>query len=211
MYADETGNLDYQQHAGASRYFGIATAVIRDHATALNEALSLRVELHAAGMPLNKGYFHATDDSHPTRKQVFALIGDQGWQFDATMLNKANAYDHVRKEGEVRLYKMAWHLHFKYVAPAVAKPGDRLFVIAATLGTNARKRAFEAALYDVCRVQGPYGRSVQVCHWPASTSWGLQVADYAAWAVQRKLEKDEDRYLSMIKHKLKSCFTPWDK
>ncbi|QUH05710.1 DUF3800 domain-containing protein [Saccharopolyspora erythraea] len=194
MYADETGNLDYQQHEGASRFFGIATAVTRHHGQALNEALMLRTELHARGVPLKKGFFHATDDSHPTRKEVFSLIAGQGWRLDATMLYKRNAYDHVRQAGEVYLYKMAWYQHFKNSALRVADPCDRLFVVAATLGTNARKKAFESALHDVCQVQGPCGRDVHLCHWPAPTSWGLQVADYAAWAVQRKMEKDEVRY-----------------
>ncbi|MER6993072.1 DUF3800 domain-containing protein [Saccharopolyspora hirsuta] len=211
MYADETGNLDYQQHEGASRYFGIATAVIRDHGKALNEALLLRAELHARGVGLKKGFFHATDDSHPTRKEVFSLIAEQGWRLDATMLDKHKAYDRVRKAGEVYLYKMAWYLHFKYVAPIVAAKGDRLFVVAATLGTNARKKAFESALHDVCQVQGPHGRDVHLCHWPAPTSWGLQVADYAAWAVQRKMEKGKEQYWSMIVDSLQTCFEPWAK
>ncbi|QGK72036.1 hypothetical protein GIY23_04265 [Allosaccharopolyspora coralli] len=162
-------------------------------------------------MPLNKGCFHACDDSHPTRKEVFGLIADQGWRFDATMLDKDNAYPRVREAGDVYLYKLAWHQHFKFIAPRVSDPGDRLFVIAATLGTNARKKAFESALHDVCRVQGPHGRDVHLCHWPAATAWGLQVADYAAWAVQRKLEKNETRYWDMIAESFTTCFTPWSK
>ncbi|GAB3551878.1 hypothetical protein J2S53_003908 [Actinopolyspora lacussalsi] len=211
MYADETGNLDYEQHQGASRYFGIATAVIRDHGEVLNEGLKLRTELHAKGMPLKNGAFHACDDSHPTRKEVFALIADQGWRFDTTMLDKTQAYESVRQAGDVRLYKMAWYLHFKCIAPYVAAEGDRLFVIAATLGTKARKRAFQDSLHDVCQVQGPRGRDVHLCHWPAQSSWGLQVADYVAWAVQRRLEKNETRYWEMVADSFKTFFTPWNK
>nr|WP_211212989.1 DUF3800 domain-containing protein [Actinopolyspora mortivallis] len=211
MYADETGNLDYEQHPGASRFFGIATAVIREHGKVLNESLELRTELQARGVPLKRGAFHACDDSHPTRKEVFSLIAGQGWRFDATMLDKTNAYEYVRRDGDVRLYKLAWFQHFKFVAPRVADKGDRLFVIAATLGTNARKKAFEAALHDVCKAQGPHGRDVHLCHWPAQSSWGLQVADYAAWAVQRRLEKNETRYWEMIADSFSTCFTPWNR
>lgn len=53
MYADETGNLDYEgvpdaRGGGASTYFGFGTAVFQhDHGGHLLEALMLRARLEA--------------------------------------------------------------------------------------------------------------------------------------------------------------------
>ncbi|MEU6426682.1 hypothetical protein ABZ860_12340 [Microbispora sp. NPDC046973] len=42
-----------------------------------------------------------------------------------------------------------------------------------TLGTSARKRAFEAAIREVCEDHAPSRRDVVVCHWDSCTSSGL--------------------------------------
>jgi hypothetical protein len=209
MYADETGNLDYEMHQGASRFFGVGTAVmVGDHGTTLGAGLQLRAELEAAGVNRRKG-FHAVDDSNATRKQVYDLIRTQAPRFDTTFLCKANAYPAVRERGQVYLFKMAWYLHFKEIAKQVTRPGDRLFVVVATLGTNKRRTLFQEALDDVCVQQGPEGRHIVLCHWDSATSWGLQVADYGLWAVQRNLEGRSNHFMDAVEPTLRSVFTPW--
>lgn len=83
MYADETGNLDYSGEpdksngGGASIYFGFGTAVFpAAHGSHLLDALRLRARLEADGVNLPQG-FHAYNDSHRIRNQVFELIKEQ--------------------------------------------------------------------------------------------------------------------------------------
>ena len=72
MYADETGNLDYQEHQGASTYFGVGTAAFSgNHGEALGGGLALRADLAAAGVKL-RGGFHAVDDSKIVRSQSWS-------------------------------------------------------------------------------------------------------------------------------------------
>ena len=152
LYADESGNLDYGGlgKRGATEYFGFGTAVFYDdHGAELMEGLRLRAAVTARGISLPRG-FHAVDDSHMTRNQMFAVIADQAPRFDATFLLKPNAYDWVRAMGEMRLYKLAWYLHFEAIALQVSDPADNLFVVAGTFGTKARKAQAEMALADVC-------------------------------------------------------------
>lgn len=87
-YADETGNLDYGADTGfkpgATPYFGFGTAVYYgDHGDALMAGLKLRTTLAAGGVELPKG-FHAKDDSHHTRGQVFDALRAQAPRFDST-------------------------------------------------------------------------------------------------------------------------------
>ncbi|HKU12476.1 MAG TPA: hypothetical protein VJQ61_14765 [Sinomonas sp.] len=73
MYADETGNLDYDAGTkdGASTYFGFGTATFDgDHGDALFQGLRLRAELEGVGVQLKDG-FHAKNDSARTKSQVF--------------------------------------------------------------------------------------------------------------------------------------------
>ena len=208
MYADETGDLDMSGSPGTSTYFGFGTAVFPDgHGTSLWEGLQLRCRLEANGVRLPRG-FHAKNDSHSTRNEVFDLIRRQAPRFDTTFLLKANAYERVRKAGQVYLYKLAWFLHFKEIARQVSKPGDRLFVVIGMLQTNNKRDAIRRALQEVCAQVG--NRTIIPCIWDAPSSWGIQVADYGLWAVQRRLERRPCTWFeSSIRPTLQSIFTPW--
>lgn len=211
MYADETGNLDYNVAGGGSKYFGIGTATwIGEHGAHLWQGTSLRLRHAGTGLQFPKGY-HAKDDTHATRDDVYTAIKAQAPRFDTTFLAKANAYGYVREQGEGYLYKMAWFLHFKEVAHYVTRSGDTLYVAVATLGTKARRRAFQEAIDDVCAKHAPRDSDVIVAHWDSATSWGLQVADYGLWAVQRNLERGDQRHMGAIEPTLRSRFFPWGK
>lgn len=152
---------------------------------------------------------HAKNDSHSTRQQVFDLVAAQAPRFDTTFLFKAHAYDGVRHTGELGLYKLAWFLHFKEIARQVSEPGDTLYVIAATLGTHRRATSARDALQEVCE-QLATDREIVLCVWDAASSWGVQVADYGLWAVQRDLEGLTSRWLEThVRPTLRSVFCPW--
>lgn len=209
MYADETGDLDMNRSPGASRYFGFGTAVFPDgHGEQLWGGLRLRCELESRGVRLPRG-FHAKNDSRTTRDQVFAVIRGQQPRFDTTFLLKEKAYDGVKQAGQVRLYKLAWYLHFKEIARQVSSPGDRLFVVIGSLQTHNKREAIRHALQDVCEQVGG-GRLIVPCIWDAQSSWGIQVADYSLWAVQRILEgRPCEWYATSVEPTLRSTFTPW--
>lgn len=209
MYADETGDLDLSGTPGASDYFGFGTAVfVGDHGAALWEGLHLRAQLERKGLHLPKG-LHAKNDSHSTRDEAFSLIARQAPRFDTTFLYKPYAYPTVRAAGQLRLYKLAWYLHFKELARQVSSPGDTLYVIAATLTTNRKAGSARDALHDVCQ-QVAHDREIVLCVWDAASSWGVQVADYSLWAAQRVLEGRPCPWFEpAIRPTLSSCFTPW--
>ena len=146
MYADETGNLDYNVAGGGSKYFGIGTATWHgEPGEHLWQAERMRLAHSAAGFENSKGY-HAKDDSRAARSDVYALIQQQAPRFDTTFLAKSKAYGNVRARGQAYLYQLAWYLHFKEIARQVTGPGDTLHVAVATLGTAARKTAFQQAI-----------------------------------------------------------------
>lgn len=210
VYADETGNLDYdaENKAGATTYFGFGTAIFEgEHSDALWDGHVLRASVEADGHRLPKG-FHAKNDMWGIRAPMLSLLAQQAPRVDATFLYKANAYDYVKARGWEYLYKYAWFMHLRYLCEHVFGPDDHLYVVVATLGTNKRQTIAREAVQDVCD-QMPQ-REITLCIWDASTSWGLQVADYALWAVARNLEgnslRDYDRDIAPL---VKSCYAPW--
>jgi hypothetical protein len=210
IYLDETGTLDFETREGEN-YFGVGTVHFAgDHRDAIWAGFQLRVNLESQGIRLTRG-LHAKDDSHATRREVYAEIAQQEPAVSSTMLCKANAFPSVRQQGKVRLYKMAVWLHLKYVIPKVSRPGDRVLVIVGTLQTSAKRDAIRRAVHDVCQ-QLDYDREVVPCIWDASSSWGIQVADYCLWAIQRRVEgKRVEPATELIDGLLKKPFLPWGK
>lgn len=209
VYADETGDLDLTGSKGSSTYFGIGTATLTgEHGGHIWDAVSLRFKLEQLGIRRGRG-FHAVDDTRHTRHEVYALLRKQAPRIDVTLLRKGNAYPYVAARGQMHIYKMAWYLHFKHVVFQVSSPGDTVYVIAATLGTTKRKTAAWSALHDVCIVQGPADREIVLCQWDSASSWGLQLADYALWSVQRNVEQGDDTWMPYVQPTLGSVFKPW--
>lgn len=213
IYADETGNLDYNADgkAGATPYFGFGTVTYAGpHGDALWRGMVLRADVgHKAGPGAGSARrgFHALNDSNRTRAEVFAEVATQGPRFDATLLYKENADADVKQRGEMYLYKLAWYLHLKDVITYVSSSGDRVFVIVATLGTAARATQARAALLDVCQM---VRRDVILCQWDSATSWGLQVADYCLWATQRRESRGGGTWWQdYIRPLTRSVFFPW--
>lgn len=170
----------------------------------------MRLSLAAAGIRLPKG-LHAKNDSAATRAQVFELIAAQSPRLDATLLLKSNAQPQVRRAGKVRLYKLAVWMHLKHVIPTISGPGDSIFVIAGHLQTTGHRDAIRAAISDFAS-QLDNDRRVVACIWEAPSSWGIQVADYALWRIQRE---DAGRPLlrsaELIDPYIASRFYPWQK
>ncbi|MFC4062006.1 DUF3800 domain-containing protein [Planomonospora corallina] len=208
MYVDEMGNMDMSGGDGASRYFGFGTAVFRgEHGREMWEGLRLRCDLERRGVNLPRG-LHAKDDSHATRDEVFHLIGRQRPCLDVTFLCKAKAHPAIRERPHW-LCTLAWYSHFKGVLRKVSRPGDTVYVIAATLTTNRRTMNAKEALEEVCG-RFAVSREIALCVRDAQSAWGIQVADYGLWAVQRRLEGRQCKWFdSQVKPNLRSMFLPW--
>lgn len=210
MYVDETGDLDYSGNPRASAHFGIGSATFSgSHGKELGEALELRCQLESDGLSLPRG-FHAKDDSHRTRDDVFGLLREQGPRFDVTLLNKSRALPRIKTASVTYRYKLAIYLHLRWVIPKVAPTAGNVFVILGSLQTAGKREAVRAAVADVCaQVDLPLARVIP-CIWDAPSSWGIQVADYGLWAVQRGAEGRPCIWLEpCVKPTLASDFRPW--
>src|SRR5207249_3356771 len=122
VFADEAGNFDFSLGPSATRYFVLTTVTMND--TSIGDVvLSLRRDLAWRGVHLDQ-VFHATSDPQAVRDEVFRVLGPLPFRVDATIFEKRKALP--RLQNEESFYKLAWYLHFKYVAPFIANRDDRL-------------------------------------------------------------------------------------
>lgn len=205
VFADEAGNFDFTRNLGASRYFVLATVTLDD--CNLGKALlDLRRELAWRGVYLDR-VFHATTDDQAIRDVVFELLAAADFRVDATIFEKRKTIP--TRQNEHGFYKLAWYLHFKYVATKIVSSGDRLLVTAASLGTKKQRGIFHEAVNNVVFQVSPT-LSHRVAFWPYASDPCLQIADYCTWAIQRKWEHGDDRSHVLIADKIHSEFDVWE-
>ena len=202
VYADESGNFDFSNRTGASRYFILTSVTVADHAIE-SDLLELRRELAWNGEPLTGG-FHATNDKRHVRDQVFAVLARHEFRVDATILEKRKADPRIRPTPAL-FYGFTWYYHLTGLIPALAPTSEELLIIAASVADAAMRADFHSAVTAIRSAVAP-ASVMNATMWTAASSALLQVADYCAWAVQRKWERSDTRAYDLVKEKVASEF-----
>lgn len=205
LFSDEAGCFAFNRNPNVSKYFIICTVTLSDLNVAA-ELVKLRRQMIWEGAPVGD-YFHATEDKQDVRDRVYAAILKHDVRIQATICEKAKAQPHVTTS-KAEFYKRPWYYTLKYgIAPHV-NAGDELLITAASIGTKKERLTYCSKLDDVMR------QTIKAARWavdfrPSHCDPCLQVADYCAWAIQRKWERGDTRSYDMIKHMVTREFDLW--
>lgn len=184
IFADEAGCFTFNREQNVSKYFILCT-VTMDDCTIGTDLLALRRQLAWDGHELGD-YFHATTDKQAVRNAVYDTIMARPFTVQCTVMEKSKAEPQVRST-KPRFYQYGYFYHFKYGPTRHLDGNSEALVTTASLGTKKERIAFQDAVADVMR------QTKKVKEWradfmPCQADPCLQVADYCAWAVQRKWE-----------------------
>lgn len=194
LFADEAGCFTFNRNPNVSIYFILCTVTTND--TKVGDGLHrLRHELVWEGLPLGD-YFHATTDAQVVRNRVFAELLKYDFQVQATICEKPKAQPQVRAS-KARFYKYPWFYHFKHGIADHVPQDARLLVTAASIGNRKERVTFSNALSDVMS-QTINSGTWAVDFRPAQCDPCLQVADYCAWAIQRRWERNDQQSFNLI-------------
>lgn len=205
IFSDEAGCFVFKRNDRASRYFLVCTIALEDCSIG-DGLLSLRRDMVWRRLPV-KETFHATEDKNEVRKEVYDFIAQHDFRVDVTLLDKPKAQPHIRNS-EVNFYKYAWYYHFKHVGPSLLKDKTEAHITAASLGTKKGQAIYTAAVNDV--LQQTIQRQQWTTCFPRSVAEPcLQVADYCAWAIQRRWERGDEKWYETIKDKVATEYDLW--
>lgn len=206
VFADEAGDFDFSRKPNVSRYFILCTIAL-DACDIGAEMLALRRKLIWDGADLGD-YFHATKDSQSVRDQVFDLICRHKLTVHATIMEKSKAQPQVRSSRE-RFYKYGWLYHFRFASPKFLGTAREMMITAASLGTKKERSSFLGAIQDVMGQTVSSRRQWKANFCPAASDPCIQVADYCAWAIQRKWERSDTRSYDLIKDRVIHEYDMW--
>lgn len=200
IFSDEAGCFSFVKNDRASKFFLVCTVTVADCDLG-NGLISLRRDMVWRGLPVNEE-FHATEDRQQVRDEVFAYIAQHDIRVDATLLEKSKAQPYTRRSPDV-FYKYAWYYHFKHVGPQLLREKTEVMITAAALGTKKSQAVYTAAVNDVMQ-QTTQQQQWKTCFPRAVADPCLQIADYCAWAIQRKWERGDTRSYDLISEKIVS-------
>ncbi|MES2433441.1 MAG: hypothetical protein V4586_06395 [Pseudomonadota bacterium] len=154
-------------------------------------------------------YFHATTDAQEIRNEVFKVILAHNVKIQATICEKAKASPSTTTS-KARFYKYPWFYTLKHGIAPYVNAGDELLVTAASIGSKKERMTFCRELDDVVT------QTIKVARWAVDFRSShcdpcLQVADYCAWAIQRKWERGDTRSYSLIKHMITREYDLWER
>jgi hypothetical protein len=207
LFADEAGCFSFNRQPNVSRYF-ILCSVTMASCELASDLIHLRHDLAWRDEPLGD-YFHATTDQQSVRDAVFEAILQRPFHVHATIMEKSKAQQHIRAERPT-FYKFGWYFHFKHGPGKSLLPTQTALVTAAALGTKKERIAFEAAVDDVMR-QTNVAKKWATDFLPAAAHPCLQVADYCAWAIQRKWERGDTRSYDLIMDRIQYEYDLWER
>ena len=205
IFTDEAGCFTFNREPNVSRYFILCT-VIMSSCEIAGDLLNLRRKLAWNGADL-KDYFHATEDKQSVRDQVYETIMGRDFSIQATIMEKSKAHQSIR-ESRPKFYKTGFYFHFRNgVSRLVDQSSETLFTTAC-LGVKKERVAFQDAVSDVM------WRTHRSGVWradfmPCQADPCLQVADYCAWAIQRKWERDDLRSYDIIRERISYEYDLW--
>ena len=200
IFADEAGCFTFKSKNGASRYFILCTVAATDW-TISDRLLAVRRNLALGGDP-DRDKLHATSDLQEVRNAVFEIIAQQDFRIDATIMEKSKALPRIRPDPQT-FYRYAWYYHFKHIGPALAADCEKMLITAAALGEKKTKAAFKAGVNEP--IQQIMARNRwEVAFHDSCKDPLLWVADYCAWAIQKKWERDDTRSYDLIRERVRT-------
>lgn len=188
IFADEAGDFEFAKKPHVSKYF-IVCAIALDSCEVGSALLELRRKLVWEKQQIG-AYFHASTDRQPIRDEVFKTLAKHDFKIFTKILEKSKAKPSVRPTKE-RFYQYGWYYLFKYAAQKVIANDSELIITTASVATKRGQKLFTAAVQDVLQqtVNLPANKWV-TDFTQAMADPCLQVADYCAWALQRKWESN---------------------
>jgi hypothetical protein len=202
---------------GVSRLFLVGVADVPDPLAARAALDGLRASLLAdpyfRGVPSmlpasNKtaACFHAKDDLPEVRREVFKLLPTLGVQVQAAVRRKSDLVGEARMMYSLGVKLRASDIYdelVKRLFKNLLHRGSSHLVCFARRGKSDRQDALTAALQRAKQnfrqqwktdADPPFAIRASV----PSADTGLQIVDYYLWALQRLMERDEDRYFASV-------------
>ena len=204
LFLDESGNFDFS--VNGSRHFILTSVRTRRPFPWFNSLDNYKYDCIENDQ--EKERFHCVDDDWPVRKKVFDMINNylNDIQIDSLIIQKNKTHPSLW-EAENFYPRMLIYL-LKYV---LKYERNEIVVIIDAIPVKKKRIAIEKGIKIALANVFPNGVKHRILHHDSRSHYGLQVADYCCWAINRKWKLEEDNTYNRIRAALKSEFDIFEK
>lgn len=199
LFLDESGNFDFS--VNGTRHFILTSVRTRRPFPWFDSLDSYKYDCIENGQ--EKERFHCVEDDWPVRKAVFDIISNHlnDIQIDSLIIQKNKTHP-LLWEAETFYPTMLGYL-LKYV---LKYEKNEIIVIIDAIPVKKKRAAIEKGVKISLASILPSGTKYRVLHHDSRSHYGLQVADYCCWAINRKWKLGEYDSYNRIRAALKSEF-----
>lgn len=200
VFLDESG--DFAFGGQGSAYFIVTAVTMRRPIGIDSDLAAYRYECLDAGWDAE--YFHCSRDKPVVRDRVFEIIAGHRdrMRIDCLVVEKARIERSFRPT--VLFYpRVVGRLLNETIPKTDADEGQRIVVVTDRLPVKRAATAVEKGIRATLATVVCDRRPVVVHHHQSRSHFGLQVADYCCWAIQRKWERHDERYYALVEPALR--------
>lgn len=203
IFVDEGGNLDFTSKG--SKYFSL-TALSKIRPFTIYEPLvNLKYDLWEKGVEFE--YFHATEDSYLTRKEVFDLLSNNLSKFVIDCIIVEKCKTHPTLQDHAKFYKKIFEILFNYLLERHRGKFSQVFIVTDQLPIKKKKKDIEKAIkMYISRWSESTKTPYKIFHYSSKSEINLQIVDYFNWALFRKWERKDLKNYDLIKDSISSEF-----
>lgn len=196
IHLDESG--DFRFTPKGSKYYVFA-AVWTFHPQELATSVTnLRFSLLKQGY--NLPCFHAAPDQQRNRDaMVNNICAFSDWYWVAVVVDKHKVNPIIREPH--KFYPKFAAMPLRFILKGRKQDASKVLIYTDTLPVQNQKESVEKAIKTVCREELS-GIDFHTYHHPTTSNVWLQVADYCAWATQRKWRDGDTRTYEKLANNL---------
>lgn len=201
IFLDESGDLGFNPRGSK---FYVLTSIRTQRPFLWRDALdNYKYDLIEYG--LNNEYFHCAEDNSHVRNRVFDIIRKNldEIQIDSVVVQKNKTHPTLQEEMRFYTHMLNSLLHYVLTREGWANT-EEVIIITDQLPISRRRKALEKVIKISLPRLLPCGVKGRILHHASRSHYGLQVADYCCWAINRKWEGGKTDYYDRIEPALHS-------
>lgn len=206
LYLDESGNYTFSKNG--SEYLFYTSLATANPYMIHHKLCELEKDFKKKNIPLQSGYFHASEDIQIVRDGVYKILGEiDSYDIDTIVVEKCKANPAIRDI--VELYKKIYGILLRYVFNRYNATKILIYLHEAPI--QKRRHAIEKGIKEtLSEILDIKQVKYHISFLPSVFSYGLQAVDYCCWAFKKKWgewgEKIDLRPYDTIKQNRKSEF-----
>lgn len=207
IFIDESGNYDFSD--SGTEFLVISAISTLNPIAGIVEADQLRHEINCSPAEYDCDgieYFHAAEDKQKVRDAYLNVVVSN-FEFIADILyvKKRKTYPTIQSMAAL-ITKMIPCLFDYIINNPNHKNIDKFIIYTDKLSSSKQKRMLEKSLKSAIRSRVGTAIPFEIHHVASSSQAYLQAVDYACWAAQRRLERNDRRSYELLRSNVHSFY-----